>query len=219
MTDDYRLLRILVVPLALLVVFLMISPRMCARAITVARTKAAAPVTATSDGLKIESSAPQATLKPASLPQGLEETRVRYLIEIDPTFSAPAMASMSKRFNAADPVTTALVKMKYAEPQSDGSLVMTSEGALNLKLSDAGDRWTFPVASRAFDRVRTASTVEDGRSDITVVWHWEPTTLGKELNIDPRSLFTATAEFSGGAGQWTLTKWVAPPLELSFSSP
>lgn len=220
MTDGFRLSRIVLVPAAILVLFFMISPRMCARALVRSRAQqtlpGAAPAqTETSEGLKIVSSG-RRTVEPAagSFPAGLDAARIQYLVEIDPIFSAPKTASMPKAFRATDEVTKALIKMQYAEKQPDNTTALTREGGLYLKVADEGDKLTFPIANRTFVRVTNVSQVDDDKYDAAFSWRYEASAIGTELKVDVKKVHSATAEFSGGERHWALTSWIAEPNDL-----
>ena len=217
MTDQFRFLRILLFPLALLLLFFVISPRMCVRAVTQTRqqrAEAAPQQTETSQGLKIVSSAPPplgAQSSNFTFPQGLDAARIQYLVEIDPQFAEPKTAALPKTFVAKNDVISALTRMQYVEKQADGTMVLTRDGALNLtNVTEQADQWVLPIATRAFEKLTHLSRVEDDRYDATFIWRWQPNAVGTELKIDPKVQHTAMAEFAGGEHHWALTTWLMP---------
>ena len=214
--SEYRILRVLLVPLTLIVLFFIIAPRMCARAMVV-RPKEPQAVTAapsTGTGLHLELSAPEPPqAKPSNYPEGLDAARLQYLVEIDPQFSSAKITTLVRAPKANDLVIPALTKLQYAEVQADGSVALTREGSLKLGgLTEQADGWSFQIARRAFDKVSFIDRVDDDKYRATVAWHWEPNDVGQELRVD-KSEQTATADFAGGAGHWALTGWTVPPTE------
>jgi hypothetical protein len=213
--NEYRILRVLLIPLVLIVLFFIIVPRMCARAVVQVRQQQTAAETATHAGLQIESSTPApAEAKGSAFPEGLDAARIQYLVEIDPQFSAPRLATLPRAPKSPDPVVPALTKLQYAERQADGSMALTRDGSLKLSgLTEQPEGWTFEIARRVFDKVSFVDRVEDDKYRATMAWHWDPNAVGQELKIDTKP-HSATAEFAGGERHWALTNWVAQPSDV-----
>jgi hypothetical protein len=217
MTEELKAFRILLVPLFLIIVFFVITPRMCARktvAAADAQTQPAAAATATKGGLHIDSP-PSGPVESASskYPEGLDAARIQYLVEIDTTFSEPKIAKLPKTYDLMDNVTQALLTLHYIEKNPDNTIAITRDGAMNLNLTDQGAYWTFPIAKRAFDKVTYVSRVEDDRYNATIAWHYEANPVGVALRVDGNKSHSATAQFVGGPGSWVLGSWIAAPDE------
>src|SRR5437763_9278988 len=94
MSDETRILRTVGVPIVIAVILLFVLPKRCAKVVMVSKARKEAAARA-AGGLHIESSQ-----KPVVYPAGLDPERVRYLVEIDPTFSAPYTAHVNKASGA-----------------------------------------------------------------------------------------------------------------------
>lgn len=205
MTDETRILRTVGFPLIVAVVLLFAVPKMCGRAIEVAKKRHdASAQQQPAAGLRIQSSAGGAAAKPVVYPAGLDADRVRYLIEVDSQFSAPYIASVSKSPHLMESRgAAALQKLGYAQAGADGTLALTPDGMLHVDgLSDQGSTWTFPVAKRQFDRVTSIDTTADG-ARLRFQWHWEPNAIGKEMMENAPQPHESSAELRSG-GSWTL---------------
>lgn len=205
MTDETRILRTVGVPLIVAVVLLLAVPKMCGRAIEVAKKHHdVAAQQPAAGGLRIQSSAGSAAARPVVYPAGLDADRARYLIEVDSQFSAPYAASVAKSPHLLESRgAAALQKLGYAQAGADGTLTLTPDGMLHIDgLSDQGSTWTFPVARRQFDRVTAIDTTSDG-ARLRFQWHWEPNAIGKEMMENAPQPHESSAELRSGGG-WTL---------------
>ena len=216
MTDEFKAFRILLVPVALIIVFI-VMPAMCGRKSSRREETATAPSgpapATTGGGLQI-SGAPRTTQPDASAyPPGLSAERIQYLVEIDPQFAEPVIASIPKQYNDSDRVIQLLARKHYVEKAADGATVITHDGSFALTLSEGSDNWTFPIAKRAFDKVTHLSRVEDDVYDATFSWHYDAVALADEFQINTKKPHTATARFGGGERHWALTNWIAAPSD------
>lgn len=196
---DHPLVRALMVPLALVVVFFSVA-RTCTK--VMARDRAAETVAAQ------QAAAPRAAAaaptQPAGLqfPEGLEEERIGYLVSIDSEFTAPATAVVSKQ--GYDSYASTLQGLGYMSRQEDGTYVLSREGLLNLSVQTEDPKsWTILLAKRVFDKVTDVDDMNNGTYCVTVSWHWDATSVGARSGIR-NSLHAAVADFSGGAGHWAL---------------
>src|SRR5207244_11837813 len=87
MTDDSRILRVLLIPLVLVVLFFAIAPKMLGP-----RPKTAL---AANDGVPAPES-PKHPSSEAMFPEGLDAAHIQYLIEIDPAFATPMTATATR---------------------------------------------------------------------------------------------------------------------------
>lgn len=204
MSDETRILRTVGVPIVIAVILLFVLPKMCAKVVMVSKARKEAAARA-AGGLHIES-----TQKPVVYPAGLDPERVRYLVEIDPTFSAPYMAHINKSvgigaaFVEQQQIIPVLQKLGYAEAGNDGTLTLTRDGMLHLDgLVDDGSSWTFPIATREFDAV-TSIDSDGANAHATIAWKWKPNTVGAELIPSPKR-HEAKAELASVGGRWSLT--------------
>lgn len=218
MNEEFRSFRILLVPLALFVIFFLITPRFCAKAVEQAKQQKMQPAASTGGGitgLQIDQAPPSglgSSKVATNFPPGLDAARIQYLVEIDRQFAEPRTAVLLKKYDEKDPVQKAMVKLQYAE-RSEGAVTLTRDGYMNLTgviEDEAG--WKFPVARRTFDEVSFIDRVEDERYKATFKWHWQPNAVGDKLGIETRP-YSATAEFAGGQGNWVLSNWIVPPVE------
>jgi hypothetical protein len=204
MTDGTRIIRTAGVPLVIAVVMLFVVPKMCSKALPALKQRQEQAARAPG-GLHIESSQ-----KPVTYPAGLDAERVRYVVEIDPQFSAPYVGQLRK----AAPVVilpreqillAALQKLGYVEVAPDNTITLTRDGLLHLDgLVDDGTSWTFPLAKREFRSVTTIDTsAENARAGFA--WQWQPTAVGAELIASPKR-HEAKAELSDSTGRWTLVR-------------
>ncbi|HXA17559.1 MAG TPA: hypothetical protein VN380_11240 [Thermoanaerobaculia bacterium] len=204
MSDETRILRTVGIPIVIAVILLVVMPKMCAKVVLVSKARQEAAARA-AGGLHIESSQ-----KPVLYPAGLDPERVRYLVEIDPTFSAPYTAHINKSggigaaFLEQQRIIPLLQKLGYAEAGSDGTLTLTRDGMLHLDgLVDDGSSWTFPIATREFDAV-TSIDSEGANAHAGIAWKWKPNTVGAELIPSPQR-HEAKAELASVGGRWSLT--------------
>ncbi len=205
MSDETRILRTVGIPIVIAVILLFVMPKMCAKVVLVSKARKEAAARA-AGGLHIESSQ-----KPVVYPAGLDPERVRYLVEIDPTFSAPLTAHINKASGALgaaiveqQQIVPVLQKLGYAEAASDGTLTLTRDGMLHLDgLVDDGSSWTFPIATRQFDAV-TSIDSDGTNAHAAIAWTWKPNTVGAELIPSPKR-HEAKAELAGVGGRWSLT--------------
>lgn len=215
MTDEFRAFRVLLVPAALIVIFFFITPRMCARKAPAATDQTTTQTTAAASvgGLHIDNApaAPPAATA-STYPEGLDAARIQYLVEIDPVFSAPVTATLSKQYDGSS-VASALLRIQYIEKAPDGTVTLTRDGLLNLSVTDQGASWIFPIAKRAFDNVTYVSRVEDDKYTASITWHFEPNAAGSAVGIDAKKIHTATAAFVSGGGTWSLQSWSVPPSD------
>lgn len=220
MNDEFRSFRILLLPLGLFIVFFLITPRMCARAVTKVKeqevTKTATDTGAPVTGLQIEQAPPTGLGSGKAAPKfppGLDAARIQYLVEIDRQFSEPKRATLPKKFDEKDVVQKAMLKLQYAEKLADGTISITRDGHINMSgITEQAEGWSFPVAKRVFDNVDFIDRVEDDRYRATIRWHWQPDVVGTEMGIDTKA-YAATAEFAGGERSWVLVGWKVPPVE------
>jgi hypothetical protein len=204
MTDGTRIIRTAGVPLVIAVVMLFVVPKMCSKALPVLKQRQEQAARAPG-GLHIESSQ-----KPVTYPAGLDAERVRYVVEIDPQFSAPYIGRLPKAaplliLPREQIMLAALQKLGYVEAGSDNTITLTRDGLLHLDgLVDDGTSWTFPLAKREFRSVTTIDTsTENTRAGFA--WQWQPTTVGAELIVSPKR-HESKAELTNATGRWTLMR-------------
>jgi hypothetical protein len=204
MSDESRILRTVGVPVVIAVILLLVVPKMCVRVVQVSKERREKAERATG-GLHIESSQ-----KPVVYPAGLDPERVRYLVEIDASFSAPYTAHVNKSPGLGatlveqQQIIPVLRKLGYAEAGNDGTLTLTRDGMLHLDgLVDDGSSWTFPIATRQFDAV-TSIDSEGANAHAAFAWKWKPNTVGAELIPSPKR-HEAKAELANVSGRWSLT--------------
>jgi hypothetical protein len=204
MSDETRILRTVGIPIVIAVILLFVIPKMCAKVILVSKARKEAAARA-AGGLHIESSQ-----KPVAFPAGLDPERVRYLVEIDPTFSAPYTAHINKSvgigaaFLEQQRIIPVLQRLGYAEAGNDGTLTLTRDGMLHLDgLVDDGSSWTFPIATRQFDSV-TSIDSDGANAHAAIAWQWKPNTIGAELIPSPQR-HEAKAELASVGGRWSLS--------------
>ncbi|MEA2239619.1 MAG: hypothetical protein QOC81_4343 [Thermoanaerobaculia bacterium] len=211
MTDGTRILRTAGIPLVIAIAMLYIVPKECAKVVQVSKQRQERARAAS--GLHIESSA-----KPVTYPAGLDPERVRYLIEVDSLFSAPALGRLHKTPPAVtlpseQTLLAALLKLGYAETAPDNSITITRDGLLHLDgLVDDGTTWTIPLAKREFRSITTVDP-DGGNALARFVWQWQPTMAGAELVKSPRR-HDAKAELTSASGRWTLVRMVDLDSEL-----
>lgn len=219
--DTYRILRTIAVPVGVVLVFLIMVPRTCARhrgaevqTTTQAATSSADAQAPVGAGLQIANSPSQpAAAGNNAYPDGLDAARVQYLVEINNDFSSPYLASLPKKWDDANEVTKSLAKNKYIEKGPDGTTSITRDGLMSLQLLDSGDHWTFPVAKRVFDKVTYLSRVDDDKYDITIAWHYEVTPVGSQLGVKD-NVRASIGHFVGAGREWSLANWVTSPSEI-----
>jgi hypothetical protein len=201
MTDETRILRTVGIPVVIAVLLLVMVPKMCGRMVTVA--KARQEKAARESGLRIQSSQ-----KAVAYPTGLDADRVRYLVEIDSRFSTPYMAKIFKTASvsglAEAQIVPVLQKLGYAEYGADGALTLTRDGILHVEgLVDDGTTWTFPLAKRQFDAVKSIAG-DSTNANAIVVWRWQTNAIGAALLAKP-ARHEATAQLANVGGHWSLT--------------
>jgi len=208
---EHRILRTVALPLGVAVLFLLLTPKLCERAITEAKSQR--PIVPqstepTKAGLVIASSTPAPGSAPdLQFPRGLDAARIQYLVEIDPAFSTPSTMAVTP----AAPITEQLIRLQYVEKHPDGTLAPTREGFINVNGAiDSSDGWTVPVAVRKFRGVEAIKDADDGRFNVTVLWQWQPTAIGAAVIPRPQD-HRVVAEFGGGEGHWVLMRWVSEP--------
>jgi hypothetical protein len=199
MTDETRILRTVGIPIVIAIVLLVVIPKSCAKMVTVAKARQEKAVR--ESGLHIES-----TYKPAEYPGGLDAERIRYLVEIDSRFSAPYTLHLDKSATTVEDaaIAAALQKLGYLEQAPDGTRTLTRDGLLHLDgLAEDGNSWTFPVATRHFESV-SAIEGDHATAHVTVVWRWQPNSVGAAFLPDPKR-HEARADFAPGTSGWTMT--------------
>lgn len=219
--DTYRILRTAAVPVGILVVFLVMIPRTCARhrapeaaATTTADTTSSPSAPPVGAGLQIANSPSQpAAASNNAYPDGLDAARVQYLVEINNDFASPYLATLPKKWDDTNEVTKTLASYKYIEKAADGTTNVTRDGLMSLTLLDSGDHWTFSIAKRVFDRVTYLSRVDDDKYDITIAWHYEVTPVGTSLGVKD-TMRASIGHFVGAGREWSLANWVTSPAEV-----
>ncbi len=211
--SETRVMRTLALPLAVAVIFLVFTPRLCSRAIVNAKKQQqVAPVQASSSGLVIQPSGPSPA--PSGLggthiqfPPGLDATRIQYLVEIDQSFAAPI--TMTAR--EGSPLARVLLERGYIEKRADGTLGPTREGLINVNGAiESKDGWIVPVAKRTFISVDGLEDAGDGRYNAWVKWRWEPNAIGAAMLANPQD-HHLKAQFAGGDHNWVLARYIEPP--------
>jgi hypothetical protein len=220
MTDETRILRTAGIPIVIAIILLVMLPKMCARAVMVAKarqgvtdttgTGESKPAEAHSGGgLRIESSQKPVSA-PADFPPGLDSERIRYLVEVDARFSAPYTVRVAKKAGiGADPADQRIIrllqKLGYVDLAGDGTLTLTHDGLLHLDgLVEDASSWSFPVAKRQFVSV-TSIDSSGTAANAGFSWKWEGNTLGTELLTLPNR-HDARAEFASVNERWSLTR-------------
>jgi len=156
-------------------------------------------------GLRIESGVPAAS-KPASVayPEGLDAEHLQYMIEVDPRFAAPKMASFPKDSPSADDALVgALSRLGYIEKQPDGRYGFSREGLLNVTGAvDQGSSWSVPIAKRAFVRATHIDCNGDNcRAEFQ--WQWQLNAIGDAMALKPQPM-TGTATLNATDHHWLL---------------
>lgn len=208
---EHRIFRTLLPPLGVAVLFVLLTPKLCQRAITQAKSQRPIIPQSTEPnraGLVIASSTPAPVrASDFQFPRGLDAARIQYLVEIDPAFATPSTMAVTP----TAPITTQLVRLQYVEKHPDGTLTPTRDGLINVNgAMDTSDGWTVPVAARKFKGVEAIKDADDGRFNVTVLWQWQPTAIGAELIPRPQD-HRVVAEFGGGEGHWVLMRWIGEP--------
>jgi len=215
MTDPGpRLLRTLSIPLGIVLVFLLFTPKLCHRAIAEAEARHAAtdgqPSPESHAGLVIESTTPAPKSAELDFPSGLDAARIEYLVEIDEHFARGSTMAVTE--NA--PITPELLRLKYVEKNDDGSFTPTSDGLINVNgASDSADGWSVPIARRTFAGVLAIENLGGGEYHVTIRWRWEPSAVGAAILPRPTD-HQAVADFAGSDGHWALASWVQEPDSL-----
>ncbi len=202
-------IRTLAVPLVVAILFLVLTPKLCGRAVIRARQNQPAPAeavpgSAPRSGLIITSSPPAPAARPkVPFPPGLDAQRIQYLVEIDPTFATPKTMTATPD----SPITKVLLDRHYV----DASLAPTGEGIMNVSGAvNSPSGWVVPIAARKFMSIDGLDDAGEGRFNAVVRWRWEPNALGIALLQRPADHFL-TAEFAGGQRNWTLTRFIQEP--------
>ena len=211
-----KALRTFAVPIGLILVFFIMVPRTCARRHAEeqpapAPVAAAAAPTTEGGGLRISGSSQPAAAKTESYPDGLDEARIQYLVEINNEFSQPYIVNVPKKWEPGD-VLSALAAAKYVEKAADGSVTITRDGLMSLELRDEGDKWTLAVAKRVFDKVTHLSRIDDDKYDVTISWRYQPTPVGAKLGVKD-NLRASIGHFVGAGREWSLSNWVTSPAQ------
>jgi hypothetical protein len=209
MTDGTRILRTLALPLLVGIVLLFAVPKMCGglmqKGLALRKPKSALTVTGTGD-LAIQSSTPDPEAKRTlTYPDGLDESRVRYLVETDARFTNPKRVTVPRSAMDADkdPLTASLIQSGNFAAQPDGSLAPTRDAALHIDgLREEAGGWTMPVAQRKFVEVRNIADQGGGTYRVTVRWKWEPNAVGRGLP-DLDGTHDSDVDLAGGAGSWS----------------
>lgn len=220
MTDETRILRTAGIPIVIAIILLVMLPKMCARAVMVAKARQGVTETTGSEevkpaephpggGLRIESSQRPVSV-PADFPPGLDSERIRYLVEVDARFSAPYTARVAKKTSiGADPADQRIIrllqKLGYIDLAGDGTLTLTHDGLLHLAgLVEDASSWSFPVAKRQFTSV-TSIDSNGAAANAAFSWQWQGNTIGTELLPLP-SRHDARAQFLSVDQRWSLTQ-------------
>ncbi len=208
---ELRVVRTLAVPLAIVLVFLVFTPRLCQRAVV--QGTARQPISVTSGepargGLILSSSTPPpGQSRDLRFPPGLDASRIQYLIEIDSTFAAPFVMPAID----GSPVANVLLEKQYVEKRPDGMLGPTREGLMNVSgATDSPHGWMVPVAQRKFVSLDAIDDVGEGRYTASVRWRWAPNAIGDPL-LKRREDHQLIAEFAGGEHHWVLMRYVKEP--------
>ncbi len=206
-----RIFRTIAVPLGIAVLFLVLTPKLCQRAVVQATARRPIVQTSTEPsraGLVIASSTPApGRSTDFHFPDGLDAARIEYLVEIDQAFATSSVMPVTE----GAPITQELLRRQYVEKHPDGTLVPTREGVMNVKgATDSADGWIVPVAQRKFASVESIDLAGDGRYNVTARWRWEPTAIGATVLPRPAD-HHLTAEFVGGKGHWVLSRWIREP--------
>jgi hypothetical protein len=204
MTDETRIFRTVGIPLVIAFILLFVMPKMCARAVLVSKERQ---VNAEhTGGLHIESSR-----KPVTYPEGLDPERIRYLVEVNPQFSTPSLARLSKSgapggSPSEEMLLAALRKLGYLETAPDGVRTLTRDALLHLDgMVDEGTSWSFLIAKREFRSV-TAIETEGGSARAAFAWQWQRAAVGREMMAASPKRHEAKAELTNATGRWTLVQ-------------
>ena len=203
MTDGTRVLRTVAVPVVVAVIFLFLVPKTCQKALSGKKLRVNAPAAAAppaDTGLHINTDAPAS--RPVAYPAGLDEQRVRYLVEINQRFVEPYGYRLPKggaTILAFDPAPAeALVKAGWIEGSQDGGYAPTRDAALHLTgVTEEPQAWRVPLGTRKFVRVTSIEDLGDNKARAGFTWQWEPNEAGRAV----RSVFElhqGTAELAGG---------------------
>jgi hypothetical protein len=205
------LFRTLAIPLGIALLFLIVTPKLCQRALVTAKVKQHVPATPAAPapgGLIISSSTP-APRAPANLqyPPGLDAARIQYLVEIDQTFAAP----LAMPATGDAPVTKVLLDHQYIEKRPDGTFGPTREGLINVNGAvDSPAGWIVPIARRKVVSIDSIDDAGDGTYNASIRWRWEPALLFNSL-LPAAEDHLLTAEYAGGEGHWALRRYVKEP--------
>ena len=207
--SDVRLVRTTAVLLGIALLFLVLTPKLCERAIVNARKQQVVappppPGAETQTGLVIKSSTP-APVSAADLhfPPGLDPARIQYLVEIDRLYGEPLRMSAND-----DPsVAKVLLDRGYIDPTG----APTREGLINVNGGvQSANGWAVPVAQRKFLGVERIDDAGDNRYDITVRWRWELMPAFASILSRPLD-HQLKAQFAGGERNWVIANYTWPP--------
>lgn len=208
--DGSNVLRGALFLLCFAVAVLLFLPKDCAKQVPVAVAKLRQHGPSSSKGLHIETSTPEPAAggarKKVDYPAGLDEARLRYLLELDPHYSAPKTGTLLKHPGGLDAstVVAALQSLRYIEPQPDGSYGFTREGLLHVNATDQGDSWLIPLAKRQLDRVDAVDCSAPDQCKATFVWIWQTNEVGAAIQPTPEP-HSGTARVQGSAGNWAVS--------------
>lgn len=208
---DSPILRALVVPMALILVFFTFA-RACASSMK--KTRAAEFAAANPEAAAAPSGAgmPSAAKAPRKFdeieyPPGLTEGQVSYHVSVNSEFAEPMTSTAAK--NGWGDGSQALRRLGYIESDGSAGFTLSRDGLMKLRiLSETPEAWTFYVTQRVFDRVSSIQMLPDGNARVTISWHWEATDLAKNMGIRDTP-HGAVAEFRSNENAWTFYKWAS----------
>jgi hypothetical protein len=211
MTDGTRVLRTLALPILVAVILLFAIPKTCGGVLQKGLTRRQATAASTTGGdLSIQSSTPDPNAKHSvTFPDGLDEARVRYLVEIAPQFAEPHRIKVPRTGQDADrdPLVASLLRDGTFATQPDGTLAPTRDATLHLAgLQEEPTGWTLPIAQRKFDGVTNIADLGGGAWRITFRWNWEPNALGRDVP-DLSRTHDSDVDVAGSPGSWAASNF------------
>ena len=210
---DSPILRALVTPLALILVFFTFA-RACTSSMK--KTRAAEFAAAHPDVPAPSAPAATAPATPAKdprkmgeieYPPGLTKDQIAYHVSVNSEFAAPMTATAGK--NGWGDGFNTLHRLGYLEDDGNAGFRLSRDGNMKLRiLSETSDGWTFFVTQRVFDDVSSIRMLPDGNAQVSISWHWEANDVARAMGIrDQKS--GAVAEFRSNENAWTLFRWAS----------
>lgn len=202
MTDGTRILRTVAVPVVVAVVFLLLVPKTCQKALNSKKLRPNTVAAPTDTSLHISSDNPAPASKPIAWPAGVDEQRVQYLVEINQRFAEPYLYRLPKpgaTLIGFDPASAEpLVKAGWFEGSAENGFTPTHDASLHLPgLMEDPQAWRVPLAARKFVHVISFDDLGGNKGRAGFTWQWEPNEAGRAVKSS-FGLHQGTADLAGG---------------------